>query len=611
MNKATTTLVDYSTLTKNSYAAFDAISLRNLIIERLNDKKVFTDQNYIGSNLAAVMDIVSYTFNTLMFYLNRTSTESMFTEAQIYENINRIVKLIDYKPIGYQTSTLSFQMSANSTFQTYGNFFTIPRYSYIVAGGIPFSFNEDVSFSIPSNATGQIELTNVSNQKLLYQGVFREAPLFISTGSPNETFIINSPNASIDHFNIHVYVYEKQKERWVEYKEVSNLYAEEPYSAVFEKRLNQDALYEITFGDGITGKKLNSGDEIAIYYLQSSGIQGIIGPNTLRITKNASTFNTINFSKIFEDVKQEKSSVFVTNDLFKLFTFDNIAGSTVPKEIEDAESIRKNAPANFKSQYRLVTQKDYETFLRVNHDAFLSDVRVFNNWEYLSLYLKYFNDIGITPTSFQQIPFNQIQYADACNFNNVYICAVPKTSLYSSLKYLLPAQKEKILNSLSPVKMLTTEVSFMDPVFKVIAIGTTSASLGMTVEDREVCRLEIIKTPGNTRTNQSIVADVIAVFQTAFDNNSQTLGSTIDISFLTSEILKIDGISQFNTVRTDTGERTSGLSLFVWNPVYPALDKKVVRINTSLLPFEIPYFENLATLNDKIFVTESLTGNIR
>ena len=59
------------TLPKDSYIAFDALTLRQLIISRLNEQGVFTDQNYIGSNLACIIDIVSYTFNTLIYYLNK------------------------------------------------------------------------------------------------------------------------------------------------------------------------------------------------------------------------------------------------------------------------------------------------------------------------------------------------------------------------------------------------------------------------------------------------------------------------------------------------------------------------------------------------------------
>ena len=87
----------------------------------------------------------------------------MFTEAQLYENISRIVKVLDYKPVGYQTSTVAFQCSANDTFTR--GVYTIPRYSYISVGGIPFSFNEDVSFSVPVDNQA-IALSDLSNKKL-------------------------------------------------------------------------------------------------------------------------------------------------------------------------------------------------------------------------------------------------------------------------------------------------------------------------------------------------------------------------------------------------------------------------------------------------------------
>ena len=82
-----------------------------------------------------------------MFYLNRTSTESMFSDAQIYENMNRIVKMIDYKPVGRQTSTLSFNASALGTGTTQDTgLYTIPRYSFFQVNGISYSFNEDITF---------------------------------------------------------------------------------------------------------------------------------------------------------------------------------------------------------------------------------------------------------------------------------------------------------------------------------------------------------------------------------------------------------------------------------------------------------------------------------
>ena len=79
-------LTDFS-LTTDSYAAFDALSLKDLIKDRLNDTSLFTGQNYEGSNISSVIDIISYSYHVLLFYLNQTATESMFSEAELYENM--------------------------------------------------------------------------------------------------------------------------------------------------------------------------------------------------------------------------------------------------------------------------------------------------------------------------------------------------------------------------------------------------------------------------------------------------------------------------------------------------------------------------------------------
>ena len=590
-------------LASNSYAAFDAISLRNLVIQRLNDQGLFTDQNYIGSNLASIIDIISFSFNTLIYYLNKTSTESTFTEAQLYENVNRIVKLLDYKPIGYQTSTLTFQASANATFAA--GSYTIPRYSYITVGGIPFSFNEDISFKIPT-AGVVTPLTDLTNTKLLYQGVYGENPLYTASGDTSEVVPITIGNGTLDHFNIDVYVKEAATNSWQQYSLVPNLYTEQALARSFEKRLNQNGVYEITFGDGINGRKLEAGDRVQIYALQSSGNNSVIGPNAL--TDNGVipiVYNTTTFADLWHQVTYYESYTNVTksSDLANI-TFNNTAGSTFPVNVESVDSIRNNAPSNFKSQYRLVTQQDYQTFVSTNFANFVSDVRVFNNWDYSGKYLKYFNDIQVSPTEFKQILLNQVLYSDACNFNNVYVCVKPKASQGSTLKYLLPAQKEVIVSNINPLKTLSTEVTFVDPVYKAVSFGVPSVN-GTVASEAVFAQLEVVRNTTSRRSDGSIVSDVTSVINSFFDPTKSTIGGIFDYTSLLSSILSVDGVAKIRTTRTDTGDVYQGLSFFMWNPTFPSLDIKQVTSSPIMGDFEIFYFNNLANIKSKIVIVTS------
>ena len=71
-------------INQQGYAAFDALSLKQLIVDRLNQTSTFTDQNFEGSNISAIIDIVAYSYHVLLFYLNRTASESLFSQATLY-----------------------------------------------------------------------------------------------------------------------------------------------------------------------------------------------------------------------------------------------------------------------------------------------------------------------------------------------------------------------------------------------------------------------------------------------------------------------------------------------------------------------------------------------
>ena len=281
-------LTDFN-LSRDSYTAFDAKSLKELIQTRLNQGEIYTDQNFEGSNMSSVIDVIAYSYHLLLFYLNQTSAESMFTDTTIYENMNRIVKLIDYKPKGYQTSLLSFDLIASKLLPV--DTYTIKRYSYFVIGGNYYSFSEDTTFN--KTVDGDQSLTNFSSQNLLREGQYIEYPQVFALGEDFEKVILSvrseddNIDVNIDSQSIDLYVQDVDTKVITEFKETNNLFLEGPDSNVYEKRLNENGLYEFKFGNGIFGKKINAGDGILIYYIQSSGDTGVVSAGVLNGNNDA------------------------------------------------------------------------------------------------------------------------------------------------------------------------------------------------------------------------------------------------------------------------------------------------------------------------------------
>jgi hypothetical protein len=66
---------------KTDYLRFSAYSIKDLITRKLSEDTKFTDQIYEGSNLAILIDLVSYMYQCLMFQLNNAASESMFSDT--------------------------------------------------------------------------------------------------------------------------------------------------------------------------------------------------------------------------------------------------------------------------------------------------------------------------------------------------------------------------------------------------------------------------------------------------------------------------------------------------------------------------------------------------
>jgi len=588
--------LDVYAIPKDGYVAFDAMSLRQLIVKRLNDQNVFTDQNFIGSNLASVIDIISYSYHTLIYYLNKTSTESMFTESQLYENMNRIVKILDYSPIGFQTSTLTFSVSVQNFNQGAR---TIPRYTSINFNGAVYSINEDVTF-IKTVPTVVEDLVEYSRLKLLYQGQYQEYPIYIATGELGETLIINTAGTLVDHHNIDVYVKGAKTGVWKKYYKTVNLYLEDGLSEKYEIRINSNKRYEIKFGNDVNGKRLLEDDKVAVYYIESSGNSGIVGADVTSSELRA--YNTPQYNEIMKDINIEQLS-YIENIELSYFTYKTISSSTLPKTAETAEEIRELAPALYRSQYRLVTASDYEVYVKANFSNLVTDIKVVNNWSYASGYLKYFYDNGITtPFITERALLNQVAYADSCNFNNVYIIIVPRATALSNYNFLLPAQKEFITTAIRGTKMTTTETTFIDPVYKAISFGVKDGTDVTQASDLDYYTLVVRKDPKSRANEDMILGDIIDCFAQYFDRASTRLGSTVSVRDLMQSIYNVNGVDTYKTVNNSTGASVDGLSFMVWNPVYPENDIYVTQNDIKLQYFEYPYFHNIDNLHNKIKV---------
>lgn len=595
-------------LPSDAYAAFDATSLKRLIVDRLTDNNVFTDQIYEGSNMSSIIDIIAYSYHVLVYYLNRTANESMFSQSEIYENINRIVKLINYKPLGSRTSVVPFKMEAKKELTK--GIYTIPRYSFIEANGVSYSFNKDVTFSKQTQLNEQI--VSVGEETMLYQGRYTEYPAQISTGEPFETFVLTiDDRVIIDHENIDVYVYDARDDQYYQYNEITSLYLASPDSRVFEKRYNENGRYEIKFGNNINGKQLNPRDRVYIMYLKTDGSPGKIGAGALD-NQPITLYTSVNFARIRNSIQLENVE-YITFDDVKLLKFHNDVASTNYETPETVNNIRQYAPEFFKSQNRLVTANDYYMFINRNYGNIINDIHVASNSDFVNEHLKYYDEkLGLTSPGLEsRILYNQVKFADANNSNNIHMYIVPKimrkTSATVQTNFLAPSQKELIKTGVEQNKIITDEIVFQDPVYMAVGLGVLIP--GETVEYKvyERTRLVIERSPTAKKNADELQQQANGIIVDYFSHENSKLGQTIDLSEMTAKLNSLEGVQRVYMTRSDnTSVKVDGLSLLLWNPVYPDDDIAIVNQNLQLPFYKYPYLFDASSLIDSIDVTQAL-----
>lgn len=605
---------------KHPYLRFDAFSMKDLINAKLSEDSRFTDYAYAGSNLSVFVDIVSEMFACLMYNLNQAASESMLSDAKVYENVSRLVKFLGYSPAGYKTSTVTVDATA-VTFDK--SFLIVPKYSKIEMKSVD-SFGKPVTFS--TNDYYHINGDSV-NKILLYNGYWGKYPgTFTSTGEPYEKFVLNSISIEGEPSEFAAYpfvdVYIKRHVGNGKYKTLyfspvtDGLFLNSgdstlltPSDRKFFLRLNESKKYEIEFGDGIHGAKLQKGDRVHIVYLTSNGESGRIdereiseqmfavgidgvpegglGRETLTLddileTTNAEDNTIRQFSSVIgkytsegaADLKAEKESGKSDPDRRTTFYYSctNLEASSATVEPETVAQIRENAPTWFTRMGRTVTVDDYTSYIKERFYSDIVDVVVMNNYKYAATFYGWLAKVGrerlgnprkwINPT-LTSLGTYGYKYADTADSNNIYIWI--KQEIESA------TVGQSIIDGLMDEKILTSEpvvVSAVDVKFAICAgmtdtrnadgslmtlrdfynMNGTSEDKQFVFDDKGQNRLEVELNSGLNISASIIKNRILSIFKNFFSVSTMNIGSSVNVGDLESQILSVDGVKRIRTI---------------------------------------------------------------
>ena len=322
--------------TKFTNLDFDQIKAQIKSYLRANSD--FKDFDFDGSNFSVLIDTLAYNTYITAFNSNMVVNESFLDSATLRENVVSLARNIGYVPRSRSAAKAQISFTVNTT----SNTSTLTLAAGLVCIGA--SESSTITFSIPSSITSTV-VNGVAtfNNIDVYQGTFLRKQ-FLVDGSLDQRFLLD--NSFIDSSTIVVNVTgPNETTLGREYSVASNILNIDSTSETYLIQEVQDEKYELLFGDGYFGKKLENGSTITATYIITDGKSG-----------NGSA----NFSYVGRVLDSDNNPVVPTNSI-SITTNQSAANGG---DIESIDSIKYFAPRIYASQYRAVTARDYEAIIQ-------------------------------------------------------------------------------------------------------------------------------------------------------------------------------------------------------------------------------------------------------
>ena len=310
----------------------------------LNQQAEFTDYDFEGSGLGVLLDVLAYNTHYNAYYLNMVANESFMDTALLRDSVVSHAKSLGYVPYSTRAPISTINFLVTSTTSTSGTL-TIPSgYSFlsnqIDSKVYNFVVLEDTTVT-KANSSYYFENLDIHEGQLItYSFTHNQA------ANPKQTFTL--PDSNIDTTTIKVTVSPSSVSTAVTvYNLVTDILDVDSTSEVYYLQESKNGQYQIYFGNNIVGESIPDGGIISVRYLLTDGTSAnkannFVGALTLTDSLNETLTN---------------------------FTVTPVSAASGGAERESVDDIKFGAAAQFTTQNRLITTKDYESYLKRNYPS--------------------------------------------------------------------------------------------------------------------------------------------------------------------------------------------------------------------------------------------------
>ena len=318
----------------------DFDTIKNNLKAFLSQQSEFEDYDFEGSGLSILLDVLAYNTHYNAYYLNMVANESFMDTALLRDSVVSHAKTLGYIP--YSRSPAVANVNIEVIVST-----NDPVQSLSIPKGFNFQSNLIDNKSYVFNVIDPVTVSRTGDSFLfdnvdLYEGVLISfSSTYDLTTNPFSIFTI--PDTNIDTTTLKVTVQPSAGNTAIEtYSLATDVLEVDSTSSVYFLQEGRNQQYQIYFGDGKIGKALSDGSTITIEYLITNGGEADKANAFIPLTDIGGYANIIT-------------------------TVNSVASGS--SERESVDSIKYSAPLQFATQNRLVTYKDYESYIKKNYPS--------------------------------------------------------------------------------------------------------------------------------------------------------------------------------------------------------------------------------------------------
>lgn len=321
-------------MSKQSITDLDVKAFEYLIKKRMKADETFTDYDFDGSGLSAIVRLLAMDSNTLGFVANMLSGESHLMTAQQRSNVALSSQMLSYTPHNHQASFLYATVVVTPYDPS-----TAPESLVLDTRALFVGAKDGKTYPFTPSETVETKLVDnkyTFESIKLVQGTWMYKTYTVE-GSAISSYKIPSEFVDIDYIKMQVRA-DETSDDFTTYTRYKTPYQLDQYANLYFVELGIDGLYTIEAGDGYISNRLSDLNLIYLQYLVTAGIDG----NDITSISSASSVG--GFSQVDVVMKSERS-----------------VGGGSP---ETNDSIQRMAPLAYQADGSAVAESDYGSLVR-------------------------------------------------------------------------------------------------------------------------------------------------------------------------------------------------------------------------------------------------------